>query len=238
MAPPTSAAPALARGLALLEDLSSAGPRSLEQLTRSHAWPKTSVLRLLQALEAAGAVVRDPASKRWLAVKRLVPDDREAGERVRLAALLARLAEDTGGTAEYWVAEGGELVLAARHEPETGEVTVRARLGFRRDLHELEATALVAVAANCQRAAGRCWRWQDGQRQAVPVAEFQRQVEAASRLGVAWDAAVNANGVVRVAAPWRSDGRLRGIVAVALAVQAWAGQPPEAVLAALRRAVA
>lgn len=232
----TTAAPALARGLALLEDLSADGPRSLEHLARDHAWPKTSVLRLLQTLEEAGAVARDPASKRWMAVKRLVPDQQDAGERARLGALLAQLAEATGGTAEWWVAGGPGLVLAARHEPEAGEVTVRARIGFRRALDELEAVTAAACAAGLAQPDGSCWRWRDGRRcpaSAAETADLLAQVRAHD--GLAWDAASNPQGVVRVARAWPGT-QPRGILAVALVPTGWPGSPPAAVATALGQA--
>ena len=238
MATSPVAAPALARGFVLLEDLSSAGPRSLEHLALRHHWPKTSVLRLLLTLEGLGAVMREPTSKRWQAVKRLVPDDRDASERARLAALLARLAGDTGGTAEFWVLDGSHLVLAARHEPDIGEVTVRARLGFRRDLLEMEATTIIACATASTHPPSGSWVWRNGKRTPVPRAELRGRLAAAAQSGIAWDAEPNPHGVVRVASPWRTAGRLHGIVAVALADPSWTGTPSDATVAALHRAIA
>lgn len=235
--PATPAAPALARGLALLEDLSCDGPRSLEHLARDHAWPKTSVLRLLQTLEEAGAVARDPASKRWIAVKRLVPDQQDAGERARLAARLAQLAAAAGSTAEWWVVGERNLVLAARHEPEAGEVTVRARIGFRRELDELEAVTVAACAAGLAEPGIAPWRWRAGQRQ--PASEAERAVllaQARDRGGLAWDECCNPHGVVRVARPWPGDGPAQGVLALALVPAGWTGSPSPAVVEALRQA--
>jgi DNA-binding IclR family transcriptional regulator len=231
-----SAAPALTRGLALLEDLSIDGQRSLEHLARDHAWPKTSVLRLLQTLEAAGAVARDPASKRWMAVKRLVPDQGDAGERARLAAVLAHLAEASGGTAEWWVADGDRLVLAARHEPEAGEVAVRARIGYRRELAELEAATVAACAAGLGTTARRPWIWRDGRRVHLAAATVAaRLAEARARQGMSWDETANPHGVAR---PWPSLAAPAGVLAVALVARDWPGRPPAPALAALEGAIA
>ncbi|MBD3314210.1 MAG: helix-turn-helix domain-containing protein [Chitinivibrionales bacterium] len=59
-----SGAPALTRGLMVLERLARHGASSLEHLSRATGLPKTSVLRLLAALEWHGAVVRNPHDKR------------------------------------------------------------------------------------------------------------------------------------------------------------------------------
>lgn len=194
-----SQAPALTRGLALLRDLAAEGASSLEQISRRCGWPKSSCLRLLAALEAAGCVTREAQSKRYAALVQLQPI---AGGTVAIATLLQDLAQATGCTAECWRWRHDRLHLDERRVPEGTEVAVRAKIGFARGLGEAEAVTQIAFAHLVPRRA-----WPRAIHVASPAggdvpirrAELDRLLTGVRDGGVAIDCAPNANGVRRYA---------------------------------------
>jgi len=212
-----SSAPALQRGLAVLRHLEREGACSLDQLARGLAIPKASLLRLLETLIADGAVARDAAAKRYRALLRLVPCGDPGDDPGRaVAARLPDLAEATGATAEYHAWDGRRLVLVDRAEPEDAQVAVVARIGFERDLAELDALTQVCRAYGGLRRR-RHWVYDaQGARRTLDPEEI-RAVDATTReRGWAADLSANTNGVLRHAAPVRDHAeRLRGVVALA-----------------------
>ena len=68
-----SPAPALSRGLMLLHHLSAHGPMTIDELCGAFAWPRSSVLRLLNTLEQHACVVVDGRPARYHALRALVP---------------------------------------------------------------------------------------------------------------------------------------------------------------------
>ena len=158
MKQPSIPAPALARGLQLLDQLAVDGQASLEKLAARNGWPKSSVLRFLQTLEQAGAVLQDPASRHWRALKHLQPLEPPSLpplEQVRKQ--LPGLAQGTGHCAELYLWQGNRLRLIDRAEPDSGEwratshVLEAARAnGIRRFavpvLHENRLLGVLAVA--------------------------------------------------------------------------------------------
>lgn len=212
-------APALTRGLSLLRRLERDGAASLERLVRDTGWPKSSVARLLQSLEAAGAVARDPATKRYHARVRLVPLD---GGHARLVeawrAVADHVSREAGQTVELHRFEGGRLTMVDRLEPEEALVSAKARIGFQRGFDEIDALTRVVLAFGLPERdwpAGRRWAWRDGKRATVTAAR-RRALVAQTRDGrVATDLGVNPHGVFRYAAPVVVRERLVGVVAVA-----------------------
>jgi DNA-binding IclR family transcriptional regulator len=145
--------------VALLRSL-EAGPGSLDELTRTHGWPKPSLLRLLRSLERAGLVHRDQATRRWQALMRLVScQGAELLLRARVAGSLPALAEAIGHTVELYRFAGTTMDLIERAESQTGGVAVRARIGFQRTFDEAEAVTLIAAAYAQAPSPRRRWRW-------------------------------------------------------------------------------
>ncbi|MEX1015776.1 MAG: helix-turn-helix domain-containing protein [Phycisphaeraceae bacterium] len=219
-APEADPAPALGRGLALLRRLESDGPLSLERLAAVTGWPKSSVARLLRSLELAGIVAREPATRRYRPLVRLV-DAAPAGD--RLAAAWAEhagpLAERLGQTLEWYRFDGQGLVMIDRREPETAVVSVRARIGFRRTLDEFDALTQTALAFGLpQRQWPRraMWAWINGTRCPVSRAKVRDHVRDVQRHGTAVDLGVNEHSVRRYAlAVCDPDRALTGVIAVA-----------------------
>ncbi|MEM1211040.1 MAG: helix-turn-helix domain-containing protein [Planctomycetota bacterium] len=214
-------APALTRGLSLLRRLGEGGAKTLEELARESGWPKTSVLRCLQSLERMGAVRRDPMDRRFSAVVRLMRAD-EASARAalveRYAGELRRLAEGSGQTAELHAWDGAVLTLIDRREAASAEVTAIARVGFRRDLLELDAlTQCVMGWAGWRPGKGqRQWAWDRGVMQWLTRRAVDGVVEGVLQRGGAIDLGINPHGVRRYARPLLYEGgALEGVLAVA-----------------------
>jgi len=213
----TDPAPALSRGLAVLRALAPDGPQTLEQLARASGWPKSSLLRLLRSLAAFGAVRRDPATKRYHALLTLTPlGDAGPGLLEQAAPALDALCSAAGQTTELYAWGDGALTMIDRREPEAALVSVRARIGFQRDLSELEALSQVVHAfGGKRRLPARPWAWRRGRRADLNAATAEKAVADAKRKGVGIDLGVNDYGIRRYAAPLLSGDNLRGELAIA-----------------------
>jgi DNA-binding IclR family transcriptional regulator len=215
---PDDPAPALTRGIRLLERLGRDGPQLLERLSAESGVAKSSTLRLLAALERIGMVARDPVTRRWHARVALVAGRDDEAEGVRLRQVLADLARTSGHAVEAWAWRNARPIMVDRADPEDNSTAVRARIGAERDMIEVDAVVLVAFAY-----APGGPRWQPRQTQArdreqvvVARAALAEQVAACRRSGCACDAGINSNGVRRFAAPWlNAAGEFRGIIALA-----------------------
>ncbi len=218
---PPDPAPAAGRAVALLRSLAD-GPSTLDALARVHGWPKPSLLRLLRSLDRAGLVSRDPATRRWQALMRLVScQGSECLLRARIAGALPGLADALGHTVELYRYAGDTMDLIERAESQAGGVAVRARIGFQRTFDEAEAVTLIA-AAYAQAPSRRRWRWTQRaagpERLALDGRAFAALVDAARTRGAAWDAERNEWSVRRCAvAILDGQGALLGALAVALA---------------------
>lgn len=211
-------APALSRGLQLLALLNREGLCSLERLSRGTGWPKSSVVRLLASLDQAGAIRRDPASKRYQAIMRLVPLVPEQDLLRSISAPhLLRMASSLGHTIELHAYHERGLTMVDRCEPEDCEVRLRARIGWNRDLAEFDALTQVVVAFDSRQAKRPTWYWnQHAKRQSLKRAELEQTTQKILRRHLARDLGINDNGVRRYAAPvLGSERQLRGVLVVA-----------------------
>ncbi len=216
---PPSPAPALTRGLELLNFLRKNGGQSLDDLARHTGHPKSSLLRLLDALAQAGAVARDPARKLYRALLALLPLG-AAGPAfdARIDEALRRLAEQTGATAEWYVPGEDGMVLIRQAEPPDGTVRIRARVGFLRPwVGELDAVAALGQAwfAPDAACAGFSGFKRDGVPSKLSPATVKIRIWAAKEDGMAADPHLNHNGVRRQAAVVRRARRPAGVLALA-----------------------
>lgn len=202
-------APALERGLVLLQRLAGLGPSSLERLAQELGWPKSSTLRLLTTL-AAVQVVAQASDRRWRALRTLTPLP-GAALRQRWSGLLESLTQV--GTGELWVAEAAGLRLLDREDRGKG---VRARIGWLRPWGELEAASLVALTWGNGPWPAQPWRWRSGKRLLLTRAAVHGLQARARADGQAADPEHNERGVRRWAAPLLdAAGRLEAVAAVA-----------------------
>ncbi|MDA3961685.1 MAG: helix-turn-helix domain-containing protein [Planctomycetota bacterium] len=214
-------APALSRGLEVLRLLVRDGRCGLERIAADTGYPKTSVLRLLTSLEHAGVVARDPVSKRYHALQRLVPWQHASDWRAAAAAALPALADAVGATAELYRWDA-TMVMIDRCAPETEGVTIQARVGFERDLRELDALAQIACVWGGHAMPAEPWAYRAGKPLPLDQNEARALLAAAEVTGVARDQDLNAWGVQRCAVPIVANGRLLGAVAVA---RSWVPDP-------------
>lgn len=212
---PADPAPALSRGIALLDLLNRDGPQVLERLAVETATAKSTALRLLAGLERLGLVARDPATRRFHARAAVVRGRDGGAEAARVRQVLAGLARDAGHAAEWWELREGLPVMADRADPEDASTAVRARIGFVREAREADAVVVVAMAFAGLAPAARPTQARDRRQVAVARGELLAQVAACRQRGMAADSGINGNGVRRFAAPVLADGALRGILAIA-----------------------
>lgn len=195
-------APALARGVRLIEQLARDGQAPLELLAGRNGWPKSSVLRCLQTLEDLGVVERDADTRHWIARRRLAPVLPEASSRLDAARhRLPALAEAAGHCAELYRASPEGLELVDRADPVDSEIRVHARVGFRRDLRELDATSAVYFAFTGAKPPRAMWAWKHGRKRKVSAPERDRRLQQVRETGLAADSEFNENGVRRFCRP-------------------------------------
>jgi len=113
--------PPLMRAFALLEHVAHAqGAVSLQEMTEAAALPKPTIYRMLNVLEQAGLIAREPDGRRVVAGPRLarLALDVLMNESVRAPrrAILSRLAGEVGETVNLTMLEHGEVVYLDRVE--------------------------------------------------------------------------------------------------------------------------
>jgi len=231
-------APALGRGLKLLNLLHLKGACSLEQLVLESRWPKSSVLRLLQSLVVAGAVARDPQTLAYRVVLRLVAvDSVDLRLKEHCAAGMAMLCERSGHTVELHHFNARGLEMIDRQEPDQAMVRVVARVGWRRSMDEIDALTQVACAfGDRYEPLKPTWYWRNGRQHRVTAAGVRRVLVRVCRERCAVDLGINAHGVRRYAAPVVGpDRKLLAIVAVAQVCSPRALRPDPAIIQAVRQ---
>ncbi len=212
-----SPAPALKKGIQLLERLSEKGQQNLEALARDLDEPKASVLRYLDTLLALDLVEKDPVSKEYTAKIALIRVDsanKDISGKVR--KLLDTLSTKTCRTAEWYVLNNDRMVLEQRSEPENAEIHVKARIGFERLLDdEFEAVARTAISnLNIDVSGKKLWVYRQGKKIYIDPAECRKILESDNRNGYAMDMEYNVNGVRRYAAPVFYLGKFAGVIAL------------------------
>jgi DNA-binding IclR family transcriptional regulator len=183
---------------------------------RLSGWPKTTVLRLLGALEALEAVERDPMDKRYRALLRLVPVSQADGDPLEgLRPALSALASELGHTVELFRWQNGGHLMIDRCQPDAAPIAVRARVGRRRDGSEADSLNQLA-AALADDPPQPHWLWQGGVRADLSAADWSAALAQASCTGSASDIDVNSHGIKRVAIAIR-DGQGHYVGACAIA---------------------
>lgn len=212
-----SSAPALARGIQLLEQLAVDGQMSLEQLAAKYNWPKSSVLRCLQTLESLGIVFQHPKTKHWSALRRLCSIEPKLDDGIkRLRDHLPGLANASGHCVEFYLVKDEGLFLFDRADPEMGEVTVQARIGYYRALIELDATSQITYAFSERHSPStKMWVWSKGKKKMLSANERDTTIQVAHSNGLGVDSDFNESGIRRFAIPVFSEQRLDGVLAIA-----------------------
>tara|TARA_R100000027_G_scaffold254_1_gene276 strand:- start:4966 stop:5721 length:756 start_codon:yes stop_codon:yes gene_type:complete len=214
-----SPAPALLRGIAVLQLLNQQTAASLETLANQLEIPKASLARILDTLETAGVVARFP-DKQYRPLWSLEPlEAGPAAYRRLIQGRMPELCELTGCTAEWYEVTEGGLRLVLQHLPDS-ELCVKAKPGFIRTWKtEFEAVTRVGHAF-CSRApdiSSIPIYLKDGELGRIHTRKI-RELIAATRIEKAtYDEFFNSNGVRRFAAAALDEKtkQLRGILALA-----------------------
>ena len=140
-------APALEKGLYLLEILNNQGEKKLEELTTISNLPKASVNRYLKTLMMVGYVGRNLETKKFYSLCRIEREHSSVESlRIHLPEIMKELVEATGFTAEWYEYQNESAVITLREEPQNVAVKVLATQGFQRTLNqELDAVARIFI---------------------------------------------------------------------------------------------
>lgn len=210
----------LARGLRALEEI-SARPQTAAELARALGVNRSTALRLLQELEAAGYVTRGGASRRFSTVVErlyaLVAGHDDHSDWTELVhPVLASMRDDLGEAAMQAVPANGSMVYLALF-PSLHPVAVRERIGTVRPMHSSALGKAYLSALDPKSLDVELGRlsYEGGTARAAegPLELRQRLAEARER-GYAVDHEETFEGVVCVAAPTRIGGALVGAAGV------------------------
>ena len=144
----TSQAPALERGIKVLNLLSREGELSLENITNCTRIPKASLLRFLDTLMTQGCVKRDPKTKKFSALMTLNPVQGKMDDfSITKREMMNQLSSDHQVTAEWFELNEDSMELTERVEPETEIINVTARVGYKKSLtKDVSAVSKVALS--------------------------------------------------------------------------------------------
>ncbi len=206
------AAPAVARGFALLETVAAApAPPSLSELATATGIGKSSAHGLLATLVDIGALERDPASKRYrLGPRARALDGTRLDPLAQARAALPDLAAALGETVFLGQERGhGIEILAQAGSPH--EMRLAATPGTRLSLFA-GATGKVALTRRPPEERERLLRAHGLRRYTarsiVDPARYRAELDRVSRAGVAYDRGEYLEGIHAVAVPLPGDGLL------------------------------
>lgn len=223
-------APALKRGLDILNVLNQHEALSLDYIARKTAVPKASVLRLLQTLVEFGAVRKEQNGKQYRALAALVPHQRSFAQDAR--EIFKQLATESAACVEWYEPSDQGMRITQRLSAAENEVQVHARQGFVRRWHdEIDAVAAVAqvfyehTPSVDPHPHNAPWIYdQHGERTTVTPTMFQEVCQEIKRTQMYCDRHYNSNGVKRMAAVLQHDGVFQGVIALAMSFRPQLGK--------------
>jgi DNA-binding IclR family transcriptional regulator len=225
-------APALARGLAILDALGAAASQglTLSELSRAIRSPKNSTSRLLDTLETAGYVTRSGSPCRFLLTTKMLLVGRLSPDPPSLVAssldVMRQLRDQTGETVQLGIPIGDEGVIVEKVESRR-PARINMDIGLRFGLHDnAPGKALLAWRAAGEREATirRLALVRSTPRTITDPAELARECERILACGYATDRGESDEGIHCVAVPIRTqDDSLRAV----LWISGFAGRMPE-----------
>ena len=136
---------ALARGLAVINQVNDTPGMSLEQLAKTTGYPKTSLFRIMRTLVAL-SMVRKDSNGHYQPLARIQPLADKSFEN-QLNQTMKRLAEETGQAVEWYESGTAGMVITRRVLSRNTEIGVRARVGFVREWNgEMDAVLALGIA--------------------------------------------------------------------------------------------
>lgn len=214
-----SPAPALEKGLYLLEILNKQGEKKLEEMTAVSGMPKASVNRYLKTLVMAGYAQRDPITKKFYGLCRIERNSNSSDMlKDQLPKIMSELVDATGFTAEWYEYRNQHAFITFRQEPQNVAVKVLANLGFCRRLdEELDAVAQLFIKnyglpTTLPNYYIRKW----DEKITLTPAQVSEKIEAVGNNFLAADKNFNHNGVRRCAiAVFDNHKNMLGVLALA-----------------------
>lgn len=214
--------------LTLLEAFQGGPNRGLthRELMEATGLSAATLLRMLRTLESRGYVTRDgqKAYRPAFRLERGLPVEGDGGR--RLHELLETLSADTGVTAELLTIRPPDLSWYDQVQPPRADVVVRATIGTRRTLRELDAPSRI-VLAHWGAEKTRSILGEKGYVHVTPPGkpmtwkDVTALLSATPKGAIAWDPLGNANGVRRHAlALTDKGGDLLAVVSLAEAALA------------------
>lgn len=212
-------APALERGLHILNLLATEGDMKLEELTKLTGLPKASVNRYLKTLVLTGYIKRDAETKKFHTTCSI---ERNFGGmdslKCRLPDIMKQLVDKTGLTAEWYEYKKHHAVITERVEPENVAVKVLASKGFYRLLdHEFEAVSKLFICNLGVRTPMPPYfyrKWDEVIK--LTESEVIKELEEIKTEHITVDKNFNHNGIRRCAATiFDSHNRFLGVLALA-----------------------
>jgi DNA-binding IclR family transcriptional regulator len=174
----------------------------------------------METLVEQGYAVRCDNGKNYKATARITPLTAEDDSwQNKLMKALSFIAEKTGQTAEWFIPVEGGLILSQRKEPPSGEVRVRAQIGFIRNIGdncEFEAAVKVALAFSDRKIPREMWIYEpDGVRCKAKEKDIKKIIDETRKTGCAVDMRYNGCGVKRMACAVMKGKKLAGVLALA-----------------------
>ncbi|QQE10235.1 helix-turn-helix domain-containing protein [Planctomycetota bacterium] len=218
--PKVDPAPALRRGLRIIQLLSKDGMSTLGQLSEATGWPKSSVLRLLRSLEMMQFVEREDGGRRYRGLVQIMPVNGEVAVLKQAAVTsMQKLCRTVGHTVELHYFNRQHLELVERIEPLDTEVTVRMRIGYQREQQEIDALMQVACAYGLGTdilKSQQSWVWTDAKQIEITVDRAEQLINLAKANEYGIDCGYNYGGVMRLGIPlFRTNRTLIGVLAIA-----------------------
>ena len=215
--------PGLYRGIQVWQLLSRSGELSLEQISDQSEYPKASVLRMLNTLRKLNLVERDQSTKNYRANAHIIRSDIDRADfKTRVQQCLEGLSTSLETTAEWY--EPGEegMLLKQRSSPLNAEIYVAARAGFfRRWNSELDSVAAMGYAY-CKSAPEleiqkNLWVYGPiGEHIPVDRNSVEDIIRISKKNNYMIDANYNSRGIKRISCAVSPNGKLAGIISLAL----------------------
>ncbi len=214
-------APALQRGLLILELLKDGKSRSLEEIAGTLKFPKSSVIRLMETLARMFYVARDEATKLYTTKVALFPQtQRQSKFREVVQEHLETLAKELNMTVEWFTPQQDHMLLTQRCENTNSSVCIRAQLGHERTYWG-EFDAISRIAHKVRKPKGskkkyeKCWKYKKGDQIQISSQNITQGIASIGDDIVTIDDEYNPNGIRRMAKGIRDiDGSLFGILSI------------------------
>ncbi|MBN2711008.1 MAG: helix-turn-helix domain-containing protein [Planctomycetes bacterium] len=194
-------------------------PMSLEDISRTTGYPKSSLTRIMETLVELNTVSRNPVSKKYSCSVAMLPLNKNHNLQQILDNELARLAKNTGHSSEWYIPGDAGLMLVRQVESPESIVHVRAKIGFIRfwneELDSVAALGLAWLKEKVSSFSGFNFFKNNGVRAKLSAAEAKAKVALAREQKCLADEILNDNGVRRSAAIVFENDMPVGVVAVA-----------------------